>query len=314
MKKINEKLTVTIGIPAYNEEANIKNMLESVLKQKEESFILERILVVLDGCTDNTLKIVISIAKKDKRIKIINDGKRTGKATRLNKILEMNKSDFIFFIDADIALERNIELEEMILEFINNKKVNVVAGYQIPTHANSFMEKISNSAFKLWYDTTTSVNEGNHIYNLHGSISGMRNSFARSLTFPSALTCDQGYLYMKSISNDREGFKLAKNTRFIFRTASTIKDSRLQGTRSIFKDKEQMRKYFGKEVMAKEYAIPFRNKIISLMKFLIKDPMYTILAISLGIFIRKFSLKDDLNKKGVWKVASSSKKGISINY
>ncbi len=310
----NKKPTVTIGIPAHNEEANIKNMLESVLKQRGKSFDLEKILVVLDGCTDNTFKIVKSIAKKDMRIKVVNDGKRTGKATRLNQILTKNNSDFIFLIDADMILERSIEIEKMMLEFISNKKINVVAGYQIPAHADSFMEKISNSAFKLWYDTTTSVDGGNHIYNLHGSISGMRSSFTKSLEFPSTLTCDQGYLYMKAVLNDREGFKLAKNTRFIFRTASTLRDSRLQGTRSIFKDKEQMRKHFGEEVMAKEYAIPFRNKIISLMKFLVKDPVYTIFAISLGIFIRKFSLKDDLNKNGVWETACSSKKRIRITY
>src|SRR3990167_2835632 len=108
MKKINEKPTVTIGIQAYNEEANIGNMLKSVLKQREESFVLERILIVLDGCTDNTFRIVKAIAKKDRRIKVMHDGKRTGKATRLNQILTKNNSDFVFFIDADIVLERSI--------------------------------------------------------------------------------------------------------------------------------------------------------------------------------------------------------------
>lgn len=309
----NKKLTVTIGIPAHNEEENIKNMLESVLKQKGESFVLEKILVVLDGCTDNTLKIVESIAKKDRRIKVMHDGKRTGKATRLNQILTKNNSDFVFLIDADMVLARPTEIERMILEFVSNKKVNVVAGYQIPAQTDSFIGKISNASFKLWYDTTTNVRDGNHIYNIHGSISGLRNSFAKALTFPNAITCDQGYLYMKAVLSDREGFKLAKNTRFIFSTVSTIKDSRMQGTRSIFKDKEHMRKYFGEETMAKEYAIPIKNKIISLMKFLMKDPVYTSLAICLGILIRIFPLKDDLNKNGIWETVSSSKKRIRIN-
>ena len=309
----NRKLTVTIGIPAHNEESNIKNMIESVLRQKGESFVLEKILVVLDGCTDNTLGIVGSMAKRDRRIKIMHDGKRTGKATRLNQIVTENGSDFVFLIDADMVLARPIEIERMVLEFVGSKKVNVVAGYQIPTETDSFIGKINNAAFKLWYGTTTSIKDGNHIYNLHGSISGLRNSFAKSFTFPNTITCDQGYLYMKAVLSDREGFKLAKNTKFIFRTVSTIKDSRLQGTRSIFKDKEQMRKYFGKETMAKEYAIPVKYKIISLIKFLMKDPVYTSLAICLGIFIRIFSLKDDLNKIGVWETVKSSKKRIRID-
>ena len=61
---MNKKPTVTIGIPAHNEEANIANMLNSVISQEQKSFFLEKIIVALDGCTDNTESEAREFAKK----------------------------------------------------------------------------------------------------------------------------------------------------------------------------------------------------------------------------------------------------------
>ena len=41
-----KSLAVTIGIPAYNEEANIAFLLEDILKQRQETFQLKKILVI----------------------------------------------------------------------------------------------------------------------------------------------------------------------------------------------------------------------------------------------------------------------------
>ena len=51
---MNKKLTVSVGIPAYDEEANIKSLLEAILQQRQENFILKSIIVVSDGSTDRT--------------------------------------------------------------------------------------------------------------------------------------------------------------------------------------------------------------------------------------------------------------------
>src|SRR3990170_5283265 len=46
---LSEKFTVTVGIPAHNEEQNIKQLLTSIVSQKG-NFVLEKILVTTDGC------------------------------------------------------------------------------------------------------------------------------------------------------------------------------------------------------------------------------------------------------------------------
>ena len=47
--------TVTIALSAYNEAENIGRFLQSVLEQKENGFILEKILVISDGSDDSTI-------------------------------------------------------------------------------------------------------------------------------------------------------------------------------------------------------------------------------------------------------------------
>ena len=78
--------SVIVGIPAYNEEANILFLLNSILAQKQQNFNIMEILVVSDGSTDRTIKLVKSL--KNKKIKTFNDLKRLGKGSRINQLIK----------------------------------------------------------------------------------------------------------------------------------------------------------------------------------------------------------------------------------
>ena len=54
-KKIN-KIKLSILIPTYNEESTIKRCIQSI--QKQTYPLIEKIVVVNDGSSDNTAKIV----------------------------------------------------------------------------------------------------------------------------------------------------------------------------------------------------------------------------------------------------------------
>lgn len=56
-----KKLTVTIGIPAYNEEQNIGHLLVNIFNQSTSIAILDEIIIVSDGSTDNTIKAIKKI-------------------------------------------------------------------------------------------------------------------------------------------------------------------------------------------------------------------------------------------------------------
>lgn len=298
------KPTLTIGIPAYNEAENIKNMILSLLKQKEGFFVLEEILVVLDCSTDSTFEIVDSLASKNKKIKIINGKERLGKSARLNQIYKFNKSDLVATFDADIILDRNIELNEMIGEF--RKNTNVVTGFQVPVKSNSIIGSLSNVAFEMWYGLTSNINNGNNLSNVQGACSILTKKFSKSFTYPKGLICDQGYLYMIATKNNPDGLRIAKGSRILFKMPSTLHDSRILASRSMYKDKEQMQKYFGKQVLEK-YKINRYLKFTAVLKSLKKHPFLTLPAIIFQYYLRIFKLNDKMFKNGTWSKLYSTK-------
>lgn len=85
----------SVIIPLYNKENYIENTLKSVLDQTFTDF---EIIIVNDGSTDNGLQ----VAKRfnDSRI-IIAEQQNQGVSVARNRGIELSKSDYITFIDAD---------------------------------------------------------------------------------------------------------------------------------------------------------------------------------------------------------------------
>lgn len=309
--KINKKATLSIGVPAHNEEKNIENLLKSILKQRRDTFDLKNIFVVCDGCTDRTKPIVAKLAKTYPIIKLFSDGQRTGKAERLNQIYRMNKSDLLATLDADIILAGDNDLDMLVKTMQSDRRINVVAGHQMPTPADSWMGLFSNASFLLLDKAASSFRGGNNIHCLQGSASLVRRSFAQTLTYPRNLTCDQAYLYVMATRDSRNGFKLATDAQVIFRAVSTFQDWRILGARTMLGDKESLVKCFGSEIL-REYDLP---KILiwkALAKRLLNHPFSTLGGVAMDLFIRLFPYTSKPVPVGTWEIISSSKKAIHM--
>jgi cellulose synthase/poly-beta-1,6-N-acetylglucosamine synthase-like glycosyltransferase len=104
--------TVTLAIPAYNEEDSIAMTLESVLDLDYPRDKLE-VIVVDDGSQDDTAEVVKQFAD-DERIKFIQQ-ENQGKGGALNTALEESESTFFGCVDADSRLE-----EEAVKNIVSN--------------------------------------------------------------------------------------------------------------------------------------------------------------------------------------------------
>src|SRR4030065_104507 len=96
------KFTVTVGIPAYNEEKNITSLLFAINQQSRNNFILDKIILLSDGSTDQTVTKAKQI--KDFGLYISENQQRMGKAYSLDKIISQTNSDVLFIFDADIRI------------------------------------------------------------------------------------------------------------------------------------------------------------------------------------------------------------------
>lgn len=87
---------VSVIIPAYNEEQNIRNAIESVLAQDFEDFEL---IIVDDGSTDATSDIIESFS--DKRIIFLQNKTNIGVTKSRNRALSEAGGKYIACLDAD---------------------------------------------------------------------------------------------------------------------------------------------------------------------------------------------------------------------
>ncbi|HUV47083.1 MAG TPA: glycosyltransferase family 2 protein [Candidatus Bathyarchaeia archaeon] len=308
-----KKQTLTIGIPAHNEGKNIGNLLQTIISQKQVSYHLEFIIVVCDGCSDNTAQVVRDFAKKYPQfnIKLLNFHKRLGKAVALNKIYSLSNTDLLLTFDADVALERNIEVELMVKEMQKDKRTTLVGGRFIPVKATTLMGKFSYISYVSFEDAFLKLSNGKNMYALVGAASLMRRNLYKSFTYPRGVVSDQNYLYVMATRDNKYGFKLAKDTRILIRIVGTFKDWRILGARAVVADKASVANFFGEKIL-KQYFMPRKLYFMSLFKWFLKSPAYSLGSLFMNMYIRTFPYRKAVHKNGTWELAISSKEGIKI--
>ena len=121
---------LSIIIPAYNAEQYIKPCLDSILQNSKESLSKTEIIVINDGSTDNTLKILEGYSHY-KNIKI-HTTKNQGVSAARNLGISLAKGEWITFIDADDTVNTNFSKVVNLVE--NSKSSFIIFGnYDIET-------------------------------------------------------------------------------------------------------------------------------------------------------------------------------------
>ncbi len=125
-------LQCCVAIMAYNEEANIGQMLESILSQRLQQVEIAEIIVVASGCTDRTEEIVSDLAGKDSRIRLLTQPQRKGKSMAVNLLLRQTTQQVIALVSADIIPAPDA-IENLVAPF-GNSWVGMVGGRPVPTN------------------------------------------------------------------------------------------------------------------------------------------------------------------------------------
>ncbi len=116
-------LSISIIIPAYNEEKRIRKCLTRTLQYCiEEQWDFE-ILVAVDGSVDNTAKIVDDFQSEDNRIKLISLKARMGKGGALMNATRKASGNYIAYMDADLSADPS-EIQRL-LDHIDNYDIVV---------------------------------------------------------------------------------------------------------------------------------------------------------------------------------------------
>lgn len=132
---------ISAVITAYNSEAFIAEAINSVLKQ---SRVVDEIVVVDDGSTDNTRRVVADFA--DEGIKFIQQHNLGAGAAR-NKGIRETSGEFIAFLDADdIWLEDKTRLQ--VTHLTTHPEVGLVSGFSRWWNVAKDTERVSGAVPK----------------------------------------------------------------------------------------------------------------------------------------------------------------------
>lgn len=307
MRKINKKLVVSIGTCAFNEENNIRNMLESVINQKENNISIIEIIVVSDGSTDKTVEKAKSI--NDSRIKVIDNKKRVGKASCVNELFKIFKGNVLVVVDSDMVLKSKSTIEKMVKKFTEDKSTALTCGSSQPFPSRNFLESAINNYIYVRNSLEDQFSFGETAYAAHGFLAYSK-TFAKTLIIPRGILNDDAYSYFMCLSKGLT-YYYAKDAVVLYRSPSSIKDFISQSARHLAGG-IQLHNYFGKEFIDRGFYVPAKIKIKLLLYQLKKNPIGYIFLKLLNLYCAILSKSLSKNFDIKWKTIDSSKNTVNV--
>lgn len=142
---MNKDILVSVIIPVFNGEKTIKRCLESVFQSENSNF---EVIVVDDSSTDHSVSIACQFPCRVMRME-----KNAGAAAARNKGAEVSTGELLFFLDADIIIEKNT-LKQVIETFHCRPDISALfCSYQKQTFPTNFFSTYKNLVHHYTHQT-----------------------------------------------------------------------------------------------------------------------------------------------------------------
>jgi glycosyltransferase involved in cell wall biosynthesis len=296
--------TVSIGIAAYNEGKNIKNLLHDILRQDRKTWILDAVIVACGGCTDKTTSEGASVSSD--KIRLIINPLRQGKAVDEQKIFDECKSDILVMFDADVRLDGTSVVSALVDALLEDKNRLLVGGNSRPYAPKTFFERAVYTTFMSLDACRDGLHGGNNIYGASGQCLAIRTSLIKQIRFPKNIVAEDDFIYFtnKKLGG---GFCYVKNAIVYYKLPKKLGDYFRQTLRSDSASASaNVETYFG-SMVTEEYARPFSFYARVVFRSFLYNPVGTLYMIGVRIVSRivlPFALrKYTLN----WYTAASTK-------
>lgn len=126
--------SLTIILPAFNEAMNIKDVVSEVvsyIRVKNERF---EIIIVNDGSTDDTVKIIKELEIMYPEVKAVSYGDNHGVGYAIYNGVQQAGNDWIFLMDSD----KQFRINDFDLFWEKRKNYDFILGYRCPRRDNLY--------------------------------------------------------------------------------------------------------------------------------------------------------------------------------
>ena len=289
--------SLTIGVPAFNEEANIVASIDGALEQKGIS--VEQIIIISDGSNDDTEELIENYP--DDRVRLVRHRDRRGKSARLNEILALAKSTILVLMDADVQLETNHTLAALIQPIVEGE-ASLACGRPVQRRTFKFFDNVMRVSQILQEEIKAKLHRGHSVYACHGRLLALHRDVYSKLVLPESAVADDAFIYFSNEATGH-GFKYVPQATVAFRMPQNPGDFIKQQRRFAHTESEQKR-VFGEEEVAAAYAIPPRLKLAAMLKAAHKLPLHLLAY----LLLRLASVLYPNSDRSAWKVSASTKK------
>lgn len=121
----NQKIYLSVIIPAYNEEKRLPKTLREIDNYLKKQSYISEIIVVSDGSTDRTVEKVKTLMPEIENLKVLEFKKRQGKGFGVKQGMLSARGEYRIFTDADNSTSID-QIEKMWPEF--SKGYDVIIG------------------------------------------------------------------------------------------------------------------------------------------------------------------------------------------
>lgn len=297
------KPTVSIGIPVYNESANITYVLDDLSRQKSESYILEHIIILSDGSTDGTQDLIKKYPNP--RIMLIENKTRVGVAEASNMIFEKMESDICVFLNGDIAIQDTGFIDAIIQPIVEGAADMTSCSLdELPPH--TFFEKIIYVGMQYKKNMFLTYKDGSNLFNCRGPARAFSKKLYKEMRLVRGLADDM-YSYLYCVEQGYR-FVFVPNASIAYKLPDHFTDHVRQSIR-FFQSAKALKKRFDPKFLQEHYFVPKLFFLRETTKAFMQSPflmtLYIIVTVCTSLVGQIPFIPD---ARVHWTLAKSSKK------
>lgn len=164
--------SLSLVLPAYNEEENIRFVVEHALEVLPSFVDTFEIIPVNDGSADDTASILEQLAAEDERVQPVSYTKNKGYGGAVTSGFNASRYDYVMFMDAD----RQFDINDIALLAPFVGKFDIVAGFRMERN-DPLIRRINAEVFNI----AVRVLFGVHLRDLDCAFKIFRGDQLRSL-------------------------------------------------------------------------------------------------------------------------------------
>jgi glycosyltransferase involved in cell wall biosynthesis len=143
---------ISILVPCFQEEQNVADLIKRAVSVMENTNLGWEIVLVDDGSTDNTWKIIEAVSKEDSRIKGVRHLSNEGMVSAWQTALNHASGDWVVTIDADLQFAPE-EIPRLVNEMQNGDfdLVQAIRENHLESKYRVFLSVVFSRMLKLFF-------------------------------------------------------------------------------------------------------------------------------------------------------------------